>query len=299
MTSLVDSATVERDAFERLLHELRPRLHRYCARMTGSVLDGEDVVQDALLKAVRAHERGQPIAQPERWLFRIAHNAALDHLRARARTDASRIDQDPDTVIDPNAVHGEIDVVATSLRTFMRLPPVQRSTVILMDVLGYTLREIGEIVHESISAVKSALHRGRTRLRELATEPDTLPVSALSETTRALLEAYVDRFNARDFDAVRSMLADEVRLDVVARARFNGRRQVDPYFGNYAREAGWSARPGYVDDHPAVLIDEANGDAPAYFILLTWGTEQVVAIRDFRHAPYAVEGARVRADRGT
>jgi RNA polymerase sigma-70 factor, ECF subfamily len=68
---------------EQLLGELRPRLHRYCARMTGSVVDGEDVVQETMLKAMEA--AAQPIANPEGWLFRIAHHAALDFLRRRAR----------------------------------------------------------------------------------------------------------------------------------------------------------------------------------------------------------------------
>src|SRR5215470_6352466 len=75
--------------FERLLAELRPKLHRYCARMTGSVIDGEDVVQEAMVKAIEAHSAAVPIANPEGWIFRIAHNAALDYLRRRARQDAA------------------------------------------------------------------------------------------------------------------------------------------------------------------------------------------------------------------
>ena len=79
-----DSAT-----FDRLLGELRPKLHRYCARMTGSVIDGEDVVQEALVKAIKAYPQAGPVADLEGWLFRIAHNAALDFLRRRARQEAN------------------------------------------------------------------------------------------------------------------------------------------------------------------------------------------------------------------
>src|SRR3954469_21732829 len=71
--------------FEALLVRLRPKLHRYCARMIGSVIDGEDVLQDALIKAVEAFAANSPIANPEGWLFRIAHNTALDFLRRRNR----------------------------------------------------------------------------------------------------------------------------------------------------------------------------------------------------------------------
>src|ERR1700735_3995279 len=201
--------------FEGLLVELRPKLHRYCARMTGSVIDGEDVLQEALVKAVKARPESGEIAQPERWLFRIAHNAALDYLRRRARAEARQSNEDPEMIVDPNEERPDPELLSTSLRTFMRLPIVQRSSVVLMDVLGYSLNEIGEIMDASLPAVKSALHRGRTRLHELAQEPEDAPPPVLSSTERTLLAAYIDRFNARDYDAVRAMLAEEVRLDLV------------------------------------------------------------------------------------
>jgi DNA-directed RNA polymerase specialized sigma24 family protein len=83
------AATEERLAFDRLIGDLRPKLHRYCARMTGSVVDGEDVLQEALLKAIDAFNPAEPVANPEGWLFRIAHNAALDFLRRRAARSAT------------------------------------------------------------------------------------------------------------------------------------------------------------------------------------------------------------------
>src|SRR2546427_2350914 len=85
---------------EQLLGELRPKLHRYCARMTGSVIDGEDVVQEALVKAIKAFPQAGSIADLEGWLFRITHNAALDFLRRRARQDAGNSDEDPDMIVD-------------------------------------------------------------------------------------------------------------------------------------------------------------------------------------------------------
>src|SRR5258708_36729640 len=94
-------------------------------------------------------------------------------------------------------------LAATSLRTFMRLAVPQRSSVILMDVLGYSIDEIATITDVSIPAVKSALHRGRARLRELANEAEDVAQPGLSEVEHSLLAAYVDRFNARDFEPVR------------------------------------------------------------------------------------------------
>ena len=75
---------------ERLIVEMRPKLHRYCARMVGSVIDGEDVLQDALVKAVESFVSAGEIGNPEGWLFRIAHNCALDFLRRRNRQTTTR-----------------------------------------------------------------------------------------------------------------------------------------------------------------------------------------------------------------
>ena len=110
----IDGTAEGRAAFDRLLGELRPKLHRYCARMTGSVIDGEDVVQEALVKAIEALPSTEPIAQPEGWLFRIAHNAALDFLRRRARWDAVSSDEDPDMIVDPRTLAADDRQIAAA-----------------------------------------------------------------------------------------------------------------------------------------------------------------------------------------
>ena len=189
-----------REAFDRLLSDMRPKLHRYCARMTGSVIDGEDVVQEALMKAIEAFPQAESISRLEAWLFRITQNAALDFLRRRARQEAIRSDEDPDMIIDPAAALEDRQIATASLYTFMRLPVAQRSSVILRDVLGYELDEIASILDNSVPAIKAMLHRGRTNLREIAEEPDDLPPPILAESDRSRLTAYVDRFNARDFE---------------------------------------------------------------------------------------------------
>jgi RNA polymerase sigma-70 factor (ECF subfamily) len=284
-----------RAAFDRSLGELRPKLHRYCARMTGSVIDGEDVVQDALMKAINAFPNAGSIADIDGWLFRIAHNAALDFLRRRRRYEAVHSDEELEmiaTLVNPAS---DRQVAAASLRTFMRLPLAQRSCVILMDVLGYSLEEISHVTRTSVPAVKAALNRGRARLRELADEPEDLPIPALAEPERLLLARYVDRFNARDFDAVRDMLADEVRLELVNRTHMNGKREVGRYFHNYSDVDDWHFLPGLVDRRPALLVCDPRDPSavPAYFVLLEWAGYKLTNIRDFRHALYAIEGAEV------
>jgi RNA polymerase sigma factor (sigma-70 family) len=79
---------VTRVTFETALPALRPEVHRYCSRMMGSVIDGEDIVQITLIKALEALERGDHVNTLRPWLFRIAHNSAMDHLRKRKRETA-------------------------------------------------------------------------------------------------------------------------------------------------------------------------------------------------------------------
>jgi len=281
------------DSIDGLLIALRPRLHRYCARMVGSVIDGEDVLQDTLIKAVEAFASAGPIGNPEGWLFRIAHNTALDFLRRRNRQEALRSGEEVDMIADPADTVASREIARASLRTFMRLPVAQRSSVILMDVLGCSLQEVGDVMDYSLPAVKAALHRGRARLRELAEEPDDAPRPELSSAERDRLGAYVAHFNARDFDAIRAMISDDVRLDLVNKARVNGKAEVSRYFGNYSRLSDWHLVPGLVEGHPAILVFDPNqpGAGPKYFMLLNWSADKVLAVRDFRHAAYVIDGA--------
>src|SRR6202022_2786522 len=196
-------------------------------------------------------------------------------------------------IADPADTVSTRQIASASLRTFMRLPVAQRCSVILMDVLGYSLQEVCEVMDFSLPAVKAALHRGRTQLRELAEEPEEAPHPKLSDADRKRLSAYVAHFNARDFDAIRAMIADDVRLDLVNKTRLNGKAEVSRYFGNYSKVSDWHLVPGLVEGHPAILVFDPTepGSAPKYFILLGWCADKVATIRDFRHAPYIIDGA--------
>ena len=193
----------------------------------------------------------------------------------------------------------EFDVIASrqianaSLRTFMRLPVAPRSSVILMDVLGCSLQEICDIMDTSLPAAKAALHRGRTQLRELAEEGDDAPRPALSDADQARLSAYVASFNARDFDAIRAMIADDVRLELVSKTRIRGKAEVSRYFGNYSKVSDWHLVAGSVEGRPAILVFDPNepDGKPKYFVLLGWTADKVATIRDFRHAAYVIDGA--------
>jgi RNA polymerase sigma-70 factor (ECF subfamily) len=279
--------------FQRLLAELRPKLHRYCARMTGSAVDGEDIVQDAMIKAMDALATVGTLDNPGGWLFRIAHNTALDHLRRHARDAVVQPAEDLTMIAaEEPSDHGE-EIAVASLRTFLRLPALQRSAVILKDVLGHSIEEISSITGATPAAAKSALQRGRERLRQLAAEPEDLALPMLSEELRARLTAYVDGFKSGDFDAVRRMLADDVKLDLVGKLSVQGKGRVGEYYGRYAAAADqWAYAASVVDGRPAMLVYDRSVslDAPAYFVALTFEGDRVTAIHDFLFARYAMEG---------
>ncbi len=273
----------------RLLAEMRPTLHRYCARMTGSVIDGEDVVQDAMLKALAAGDSVESIDNPRAWLVRVAHNAAIDFLRRRDRGALMETDADIDMLPAPEPPDPEI--VTAGLRTFMRLPTLQRAAVILKDVLGHSVEEVASITGSSLTSAKSALQRGRERLRTIAREPDDTVLPTLSDAARARLTAYVNGFKSGDFDAVRAMLAEDVELELVAHFHQRGKGNVGGYFTRYAEAAQWVYEEGTVEGRPAMIVYDrrVSLDTPAYFVLLEFDGDRVIGIRDFLFARYAME----------
>src|SRR5262245_41252862 len=119
-------------AFLQTIADLRPRLHRYCSRMTGSVLDGEDVVQEALFQAYRrldTFDDSQPLAP---WLFKIAHNRCIDFLRRRrARRKAEAEAAAPDFVAATDPPGPALSRAVEHL--VQRLPPKERACVLLKD----------------------------------------------------------------------------------------------------------------------------------------------------------------------
>jgi len=276
------------EELEERLHTLRPRLHRYCARMTGSTVDGEDLVQDTLVKALRARAEGTQVDNLESWLLRIAHNTCLDFLRRRSRTVIVPLVEDMEGAPLP-----ETGIVAVGFHTFLQLPELQRCAVILKDVLGHSVEEVAAIAGCSLASAKSALQRGRAALRHLARLPDDIRLPLLSDADRQKMAAYVGLFQCGDFDAIRAMLAEDVKLDLVNRLKLEGRQGIGRYFTRYAEERKWTFASGAVEGRPAMLVFDKTGpmERPAHFVLIDWQGDRIAAIRDFLFAPYTVEAA--------
>jgi RNA polymerase sigma-70 factor, ECF subfamily len=271
-----------REQFLRMVDSLRPELHRYCARLTGSVIEGEDIVQEALARAFYTLSLWPEVPPLRPWLFRIAHNAAMDFLKSHARKftdvhaefeDIAGFDERPDPA-----------VLRAALARFLPLPVAQRSAVILKDVLGHSLEETAETMGTTVMAVKAALVRGRRALLQAAEEE-----VAISQTTRAELQRYASLFNARDWDGVRALLSEECQLDLVAKSQRRG-KQVGLYFAQYAKD-NVALRLVRLEGQLALAAYTRGGAQPSYFILLGFAEGRVVSIRDFRYVPYIAQEA--------
>jgi RNA polymerase sigma-70 factor (ECF subfamily) len=247
-------------------------------------------VQEAIARAVAALDRAPPAANADGWLFRIAHNAAMDFLRARGR-DRSRTIEDDDLVSRADEAASRVAARA-ALAVFMQLPPSQRGAVILKDVLGYSNDEAAGILGTTLAAAKAALHRGRDRLRLLTDTPAS--TGQLDPADLDRLQSYVDRFNARDFDAIRVMIADDVQFDLVARIR-GGRSAFDTYFSRYGQMTEWHLNVGAIDGRLAAIVTnptDPTGTA-THVIVIEWANGKISRLRDFYHARYVLDGAAV------
>jgi RNA polymerase sigma factor (sigma-70 family) len=266
-----------REQFLAMVEGVRPELHRYCARLTGSVIEGEDIVQDTLAKAFYALSQSPELPPLRPWLFRIAHNTALDFLKSHGRAHTEpRAEMDDVVGFDDKP---DPAVVRAALARFLSLPVTQRSAVILKDVLGHSLEEAAETMGTTVLAVKAALVRGRGNLVEK--EREELQIAA---EARATLDRYAHLFNARDWDGVRALIGDDCRLDLVSKSQRRG-KAVGMYFTNYARE-DVQLRLVRLDGNLAFAAYVAGAPKPAYFILLELDGGRVTRIRDFRYVPY-------------
>ena len=276
---------------------VRPELHRFCTRMSGSVLDGEDIVQEALIQAFYKLPSLRDVSRLRPWLFRIAHNKCIDLLRRRRGMDFASVDLeevDFDHAQDPEA---RVRVGEAFAAIVTSLPPKERAAVVLKDVLDYPLSDIAEIVDSTVGGVKAALHRGRAKLEELRPDAGGNP---LAPGERILVQAYLDRFNHHDWEGVLELIRSDARLELVDRTEANAHDIMKSrYCTNYENLPWtWKLEIAWIDGEEMIvhLKKTERGWQPHAAMRLVWADNHVVSVRDYIHVEYLLDDAVVHRD---
>jgi len=233
-------------AFVALAERHRRALHVHCYRMVGSLEDAEDLVQETILRAWRARAGFEGRASVRAWLYRIATNACLDHLRRRparvlapdvapaadpaddlpSPADHPWLDPYPDRLLErPTSAEDEPEGVVVARETielaFMaaiqHLPPRRRAVLILRDVLGWSAKDTAAVLSVTPAAVNNALRRARATLKEHLPRrrTDWSLDGAPDASERALLDRYMRAHEAGDMGAMAQLLREDARVSAV------------------------------------------------------------------------------------
>jgi len=252
------------------------------------------VVQDTFARAFVALDKPEESAPMRAWLFRIAHNRALDLLRSRATRQAEPIEaaqEVADTEIpDPVEMMMRREAVETAVSRFAELPTMQRSVVILKDVLDQSLEEIAALLDLTVNAVKAHLARGRARLKTINAQT---PAKSAPRQPSPAVARYVALFNRRDWDGLRSMLADDVRLIQSTYPPRAGAADVGTFFGIYSRSAPVRLAPAWLDGREVIAVYEDAAAKPSYMMWLEWTDGRISFIRDYKYVRYVIDDAEL------
>jgi RNA polymerase sigma-70 factor (ECF subfamily) len=272
-------------AFRRLVEPHRRALEIHCYRMLGSPHDAEDIVQETLLRAWRALDRFERRSSVKTWLYRIANNACLDELERRPRRPGTvepypdaRLEDLPAPAADPAARYAQREGMELALLTaIQQLPGRQRAVLILRDVLGWTAREVADLLESTVTATNSSLQRARATI-----DADVTPRAVAPRATheRELLRRYVDVWERADIDGFVALLRDDAELRMPPRPAIVGapalaRFWFSPREGACCRAAATRIVPTSANGRPAVVIykrhEDGSGERFAVMLLETDG----------------------------
>lgn len=229
------------EAFAAAAETHRRELEVYCYRMTGSFSEAEDLVQETFERAWRARERYDASSSVRAWLYKIATNLCIDHLRRRGRRrvlpfdvmDPIRDPADvpvppgghhwlepfPDRLLsgqgsdpDEEVVHRETLELAF-LAAVQHLPVLQRAVFIARDVMGWSAKATAVLLDTSQAAVKSALQRARATIREHLPQrrEEWAATTTLSQAERDVVQRYITAHEGGG-ETLAEVLADDVRI---------------------------------------------------------------------------------------
>ncbi len=250
-TTVSSETATELDDFPALTERYQRELLAHCYRMSGSVHEAEDLVQETLIRAWKSADTFQGRSSVRTWLYRIATNVCLTNLEGRPRRpmpaglgtvdqiagDALELDHEIpwlEPVPDAAVLVAEKDTIRLAfVAALQHLPTRQRAVLILRDVLRWSAAETAEALDTTTAAVNSALQRAHAVMADKQPDPDTV-TDELSPAQRMLLDQYVEAFWRKDIDAIvehaaaRGGLGDAAVPELVRRRREHRQADLDP-----------------------------------------------------------------------
>jgi RNA polymerase sigma-70 factor, ECF subfamily len=284
---LIDIArTGDERAYDRLVEPHRAELRAHCYRMLGSAHDAEDALQDALLRAWRGLARFEGRSSVRSWLYTIATNACLKAIERRPRLvlpidygpaadphdgpgrpvlESVWVEPYPDArlgleheLAGPEARYAQRESVELAfIAALQYLPARQRAVLILRDVLGFSAREVADILQTTPASVDSTLQRAHK------TVDQRLPERSQQATLRALgddalgeiVDEFIDAWERADVDAVVAMLAEDAVMTMPPLATwYRGREAVAAFLRGWplAGDLRWATIPTRANGQPAL-----------------------------------------------
>jgi RNA polymerase sigma-70 factor (ECF subfamily) len=220
--------------FSATAEPYRRELLAHCYRMTGSLHDAEDLVQETLLRAWKSYDRFEGKSSVRTWLHRIATNACLTALESRQRrplptglgapssdptaelverTEVPWLEPLPDLVDDPadpcTIVGSRESVRLAFVAALQHLSPRQRAVLVLRDVLQWKAAEVADAIGASTAAVNSLLQRARSQLEAAGPSSDDRLTAPESADAQDRLTRYIAAFEAYDIDRLVELFTGE------------------------------------------------------------------------------------------
>ena len=293
-------------AFAELIEPHRRGLHAHCYRMLGSVHDADDALQEALLGAWRGRSGFEGRSSLRSWLYTIATNASLRILAGRTRRElpggtgsgddpraplAAPLEESlwvepyPDELLRYEDREGvELAYVAA----LQLLPPNQRAALLLHEVLGFSAREVAEILETSVASVNSAVQRARAKLeRERPARSQQETLRALGdERSRELVTRFVDAWNRADVAAIVAMLADDASFSMPPLPTwFRGKDDIAAFLTGRVFRSPWRFEVTSASGQPAVLGRRPDAGGGRFMLraltVLTFDGERIAAMTAF------------------
>ena len=227
-------------AYLDLLTPVRPDLHRYCCQLTGNIWDGEDLLQDALIKVFSLLGKiDTDLENPKAYLIRTATNLWIDQ-RRRVKREQEILQQNFETTpSDESKANEPLEVRDAAHRLMQTLNPQERAAIVLKDVFDLSLEETAAIIKTTTGSVKSALSRGRSRLDETRPSAHFLP-------SREIVEQFTLAMTNTDMEMLKNICHTSLTTELVGGAEINSLEESKVFFSHahfVYPEAGFGGNP--------------------------------------------------------